>query len=291
MSTPWKMPSLMEVLSQGATAIVPIIIFTLIVWLLFKGVSCFWRTKTGQAVRSLRPQNGAYPDLCGGCTETSRSRNSNRVSKSSDGSGPGMGGTFLRWYQPRGYSPSAPPAELVPLDEVDRAWVVLSCVGTNPEDTALQHHRQSWFHLTVSGPKVHHGDTDQVQGQNLEGPSLTAQMAKAIVTRITDDQGTVPSLISITELVAPKCPQHSHSQSKRSEGYKTIVVPSRTKRGYICFRRCNGVHPASRAAAPTNRDNAEWNHPPGAPEPAESAHEAALRHADGQPQPRNARNN
>ena len=71
MASPWKFPSLMDVLSQGATAVVAIIIFALIIWLLFKGVSCFWRTKTGQAARALRPQNGAYPYLCGGCTDTS----------------------------------------------------------------------------------------------------------------------------------------------------------------------------------------------------------------------------
>ena len=130
--------------------------------------------------------------------------------------------------------------------QMDRAWVVLSCVGTNLADTAPQPHRQKWYHLTINGLKVHLGDTDQVQGQNQEGPSLTAQMAESIVSGITDDQGTVPSLISITELIAPKCPQRSRSQSKRSDG-KMIVVPHPYKallRLLPAMKRCSSDRPS-----------------------------------------------
>ena len=67
MSAKWTMPSLMEILSQGATAIVAIVIFAIIIWILFKAVGCFWRTKTGQSIRALRT-DGAYPNLCGNCT-------------------------------------------------------------------------------------------------------------------------------------------------------------------------------------------------------------------------------
>ena len=84
MKSPWKFPSFMEVLQQGAASVLAVVIFAFIVWLIFKGLSCFWKSQTGLTVRALRPQCGRYPDLCGGCTRASN--------------GLGMGGTFLHMH-------------------------------------------------------------------------------------------------------------------------------------------------------------------------------------------------
>ena len=111
---------------------------------------------------------------------------------------------------------------------MNRAWVVLSSVGTGPQPP-----RQKWYHLTVQGPKVHLGDIDQ----NREGPSLTHQMAESIISGITDDQGELPLLMSITELIATQFPKRSRSQCQGSDS-KMIAVPhshTHTKRCFVPF--------------------------------------------------------
>ena len=104
--------------------------------------------------------------------------------------------------------------------KVVKEWLVLSCDGTGPVDTALQRHQQSWFHLELVDLRAPQGGIE-----NNEGSSLTTQMAEAIVTGITAEHEIVPSLITITELAASKCRWDLRSRSTRSGDYTTLATP------------------------------------------------------------------
>ena len=71
-------------------------------------------------------------------------------------------------------------------------------------------------------------------------------MAESIISGITDDQGELPLLMSITELIAPQCPQPSRSQCQRSDG-KRIVVPHQYK-ALLCtlptMKQCSSGKPS-----------------------------------------------
>ena len=85
--------------------IVATLVFALIVYLLFKSVGCFWKSDTGKTIRAFRGED-VYTYTCGTCGAV----NSDAESDS------GLFGTFRHgWTRVRGHSPTAPPAELVPL--------------------------------------------------------------------------------------------------------------------------------------------------------------------------------
>ena len=102
-SKSWKMPTMTDVLYNGATAIVAILVFALSVYLLFRLVGCFWQSTTGKSLRALRGQDVYNCGTCGALNSDAES--------TSD-----FLGTFRhRINRIRGHSPTAPPAELVHL--------------------------------------------------------------------------------------------------------------------------------------------------------------------------------
>ena len=62
MKASWKFPSISALLQQGAASVIAVLIFALIIFLIFKGLSCFWRSKYGQTITALRPRRSRFPD-------------------------------------------------------------------------------------------------------------------------------------------------------------------------------------------------------------------------------------
>ena len=186
-SSKWKMPTITEILYNGATAIVATLVFALIVYLLFKSVGCFWKSDTGKTIRALRGED-VYTYTCGTCGAVNSDTESDT----------GLFGTFRRgWTRVRGHSPTAPPAELVPLGAranlpPNRGYRESRRIAANQPDGRSHRHRDHRRTRDRAIPRYNH------RAGNAGMPVGIARQIDDAIGRIHDacDPGAFPHPVS-----------------------------------------------------------------------------------------------